>query len=116
MELLYLIGFFVAIWVIGWIFKVVGEFLEIRKYKIKLKKITPQLEAMNIEALIARFSEIKSTYSELVEHLQNKYKIYKEKEQVKTITQYVNEEAKYRRGKRKPAKRTHRKKYWQYTR
>jgi len=118
MELLYVIGIFVGFYAvlatIGWLIKEVGKFLETRRYKAKLKKITPQIDSINIEELSSKLLTIKQSYLSLIELLQRKYKIREKKEHVKTIHQYVQEEADYRRSKRKPAKRTYRRKRRRY--
>lgn len=116
MEFLYLIGFFALLIIIGWIFKKVGEFLETRKYKIKLEKLTPQVEAIDTKELSLRLSEVKESYSSLKELLGHNFKVSTEDEQVKSIYQYVQEEADYRRSKRKPPKRSIRRKYRRYGR
>lgn len=115
MEFLYVIGlyiaFFTALAVIVWFVGVIGKFLETRKYKKKLRKLTPQLAAINMEELFSKLSDVKESYSTLMELLQERYKLSGEDEQVKTIEQYVQEEANYRRSKRRKPLKSHRRKY-----
>lgn len=118
MELLYFIGvilgFYFAVAILGWLLKEVEIFLETRRYKSKLKNITPQINSINIEELHSKLSTIKHSYLPLSELLQRKHKIREKKEHVKSIYQYVEEEAEYRKSQRKPAKKTYRRKHRRY--
>ncbi|MHC4394509.1 MAG: hypothetical protein ACYS1A_02525 [Planctomycetota bacterium] len=116
MGLFYIIGFYILLIIIGWLVKKIGKFLETRRYMIKLEKLTPQLEAIDAKELASKVSAIRKPYSLLMKLLESNYKVNKEEEQVKSINQYVQEEANYRRSKRKPPKRIHGKKYGRYRR
>jgi hypothetical protein len=114
MEFLYLIGFFGLLIIISWIIKKVGEFLEERKYKIKLDKLTPKIGGIDKNELVSKLSDLKETYSSLKDLLDRNYNIRNEDGQAKSIYEYVKEEANYRRKKRKPRKRTSGRKYRRY--
>jgi hypothetical protein len=118
MELLYLIGiivgFYFAVAIAGWLIKEVEKFRETRRYKAKLKNITPQIDSINIEELFSKLSTIKQSYLSLQRLLERKYKVSEKNENVKAVYQYAQEEADYRRSKRKPAKKTYRRKRRRY--
>jgi len=116
MEFLFVIGFYALLIIIPLIIKEICRFLETRKYKIKLEKLTPQVEAIDTKELSLRLSAVKESYSSLKELLGHNFKDSTEEEQVKSIYQYVQEEADYRRSKRKPPKRSSRRKYRRYGR
>ncbi|MBW1932743.1 MAG: hypothetical protein JRI56_06960 [Deltaproteobacteria bacterium] len=111
MGLFYVIGFYILLIIIGLLLKKIGQFLETRRYRIKLEKLTPQLEAIDTKELAAKVLAIRESYFSLMKLLESNYKISKEEEQVKTISQYVQEEANYRRSKRKPPKRPYGRKH-----
>lgn len=94
-----------------WFVGVIGKFLERRKYIKKLRKLTSQLAAIDMEELFSKLSEVKESYFALIELLQERYKLTDEDEQVKTIEQYVQEEANYRRSKRRKPLKSYRRKY-----
>ena len=116
MVILYIIGFYILLIIIGWIIKKIGKFLETRRYRAKLEKLTPQLEAIDTKELATNVLAIRESYSSLMKLLESNYKVSNEEEQVKSIYQYVQEEANYRRSKRKPPKRSHGRKYRRYRR
>ncbi len=120
MELLYFILFIVGVYVsfciIAWLIRTIFKFLETIKYRSKLKKITPQLEAISIEELSSQLLSIKESYLSLADLLRQRHRIGGENEQVKDINEYIKEEADYRRSIRKSPKRTHRRKYRRYRR
>ena len=49
MGILYVVGFYVLLVFLGLIFKKIGELLETRRYRIKLRKLAPQLDFINID-------------------------------------------------------------------
>jgi len=114
MGLLYVIGFYILLIIIGWLVKKIGKFLETRRYRIKLEKLTPQLETIDTKELTSKVLAIRESYSSLMKLLESNYKVSKEEEQVKSIYQYVQEEANYRGSKRKPPKRPYGRKYRRY--
>lgn len=116
MGLLYVIGFYILLIIIGWLVKKIGKFLETRRHRIKLEKLTPQLEAIDTKELASKVSATRESYSSLMKLLESNYKVSKEEEQVKSIYEYVQEEANYRKSKRKPPKKSHRRKYRKYRR
>jgi len=116
MEGLYIVGAFLLFCLIAWIVEEVGKFLETRRYKKKLKRLRPVLDAIDTAELCLRLSEIRQAYSSITQLLQQKYEFSKESENVKTIDQYVQEETNYRRSKRKATKRTYRRKRVGYRR
>lgn len=93
----YIIGFFVISGLILWIVAKIQDLLETRRYEIKLNNLAPQLRLINISKLHSNLSKAKESYSKLC---QNRYLIDNESEQEKTISQYVQEDASYRRNKR----------------
>jgi hypothetical protein len=114
--ILYIVGFYGSIYIIAWLIRTISKFLEIRKYKAKLKKITPQLKTISTEELSSELLSIKESYLPLVDLLRQRYRIGGEDEQVKDIYKYAEEEADYRRSMRKPPERTRRRKYKRYRR
>lgn len=110
MEILYIMGVFFLICLVLWIVDEVRSFLEIRRYKKKLKRLAPQLQAIDISTLLSRLTETKETYHFLVGLLQEKHMFSSESEPAKTVYDYVREEAKYRRSNRKPTKTIRRRK------
>jgi hypothetical protein len=113
---LIVIGFYSSFLIIPWFIRVISKFIETRKYKAKLEKITPQIEAINTEELSSELISAKESYLSLGGLLQERYGICGEDEQIKDISTYTEEEANYRRGMRKPPERTHRRKYRRYRR
>lgn len=104
MEILYFIGAVYLVYALVWTVRQVLKFLETRRYKKKLRKLAPQLNALDIPCLLSRLKEMKKTYDSLAAVLQDNHKLAIEAEGEKTIDDYVREEAAYRRTKRKPPK------------
>jgi hypothetical protein len=92
-----IIGFWCSLLMISWIVRTISKFLEIIKYKAKLKKITPQVKAINTEELSSELISAKESYSSLVNLLQKRYGVLGEDEQVNDISKYIEETRKYRR-------------------
>ena len=108
-DILYIIVFLVFLLIVKWI---VGKILETRRYKIMLNKLVPQINKINIEELSTHLSDINKSYYPFRDKLQQNYKISHESEQIKTIEQYVQEEANYRRLKRRESKEASQRKKW----
>ncbi len=106
MELLYLIGFFVIIGFIGWLFEVIPQFIDHLRYVQKLKKLEPQLQNIDLDYLSKTTNELKDDYQPLLALLMAKHKFSVAPDNVKTLHDYVREEAEYRRSKRKRPART----------
>jgi hypothetical protein len=115
-SVLIIIGFYSSFLIIPWFIREITKFIETRKYKAKLKKITPQIEAINTEELSSELISAKESYLSLGGLLQGRYGICGEDEQKKDISTYTEEEANYRRKIRKPSEETHRRRYRQYRR
>ena len=116
MEVLYLIGFCVGVIVIVWLIRAFRNFLETRKYKDKLRKLTPQINAVDVNELSTDLSKVHTSYYLLKKMLRETHMICDDEEQMKSIYQFVQEEAQYRRSKRKPRKKSYRRKYRSYRR
>lgn len=116
MILFYIIAIFVLIGIISWIVEKTKKYLETRRYKEKLGELAPQLDAINIEDLRKKLSRLVTAYSLVMDDLGEKYKVGRSKERVRAIEEYIEEEANYRKLRRKPAKRTYRRKNWRYRR
>jgi hypothetical protein len=95
--------------------KAIANFLKTRKYKAKLKKLTPQIYAIDIDELSSKLTVIKQSYLLLDKLLQEDY-VIRDKEEQKSIDQYVQEEAHYRKSIRRPTKKSRRRKYTGYRR
>lgn len=116
MEVLYLIGFCVGVIVIVWLIRAFRNFLETRKYKDKLRKLAPQINAVDVNELSTDLSKVHTSYYLLKKMLRETHMICDDEEQMKSIYQFVQEEAQYRRSKRKPRKKSYRRKYRSYRR
>jgi hypothetical protein len=118
MELLYLVGILVGFYfgfaILVWFLREAVKFLETQKYKAKLKKLSPQIDSINIHELSSRISAIKQSYVSSNKLIERKYGIREKTEQARTIEQYIQEEATYRRSKRKKPKKTHHRRYRRY--
>ena len=121
MEDFYVIGFIVGVYLffgsIAWLINKVGEYRETRRYMAKLKKMAPQLDMIDVEELTTKVIAIKESYSCTLKQLQNQYSISDEDEDDKNIYKYIQNEANYRRSKRKPptkAYRRYRRRYSRY--
>ncbi len=116
MILFYIIAIFVLIGIISWIIEKTKKYLETRRYKEKLGELAPQLNTIDIEDWRKELSRLVTAYSSAMDDLGEKYKVGRPKERVRAIEKYVEEEANYRRRRRKPAKRTYRRKNGRYRR
>lgn len=116
MVLFYIIVVVVLIGIVSWIVEKTKKYLETRRYKEKLGELAPQLNAIDIEDWRKKLSRLVTAYSSVMDDLGEKYKVGRPKERVRAIEEYVEEEANYRRRRRKPAKRTYRRKNWRYRR
>ena len=118
MVLLYivgiLVGFYFGFAILVWFLREVVKFLETQKYKAKLKKLSPQIDSINIHEFSSRLSAIKQSYVASNKLIERKYGIREKIEQVKTIEQYIQEEATYRRSRRKKPKKTYHRRYRRY--
>ncbi len=115
MVLFYVIAIFVLIGIVSWAIAKIRRYVETRRYKEKLMDLAPQLNAINIENWRKELSRIAAAHSLVMDDLGEKYKVGIPRQQAKTVAEYVREESNYRRSRRKPAKRAHRKK-WRYGR
>jgi len=119
MELLYFIGFWIGLYavlsVIRLVFRLLCEFIETRRYMRRLEDLRPQIDAIDYEGMAKAVSEFKENHVSLREILDDKYCI-RSGEHVKGIGQYVQEEAAYRRSVRKPARRSTRSRHRRYRR
>ncbi len=113
---LLVIGFYSSFFIIPWLIRIISKFLETKKYRAKLAKITPQLKVISIEELSSGLLSTKESYLSLVGLLRQRYGIGGEDEQVKDIRKYTEEEADYRRSIRRPSDRAHRRKHRRYRR
>jgi gas vesicle protein len=118
MELLYIIGILVGLYValatLVWFAREVGKFLDTLRYNAKLKKLSPQIDTINVHELSSRLSATKQSYILSTKLIEQGYKIREKVEQAKTIKQYVQDEAAYRRSKRRKPSRTNRRRYRRY--
>ena len=118
MELLYivgtLVGFYFGFAILVWFLREVVKFLETQKYKAKLKKLSPQINSIDIHELSSRLSVIKQSNISSTKLIKRKYRIREKTEQAKTIEQYIQEEATYRRSRRKKPKKAHHRRYRGY--
>ena len=116
MILFYVIAIFVLIGIISWVVEKTKKYLETRHYKEKLRELAPQLNAINLEDFRKELLRLVAAHSSIMDDLRDKYKIGRPEERVGAIQEYIEEEANYRRRRRKPAKRTYRRKNWRYRR
>lgn len=99
-------GYFMVVGYVGFDFDPTGRPMdddeksahsEINAY---FEKLNLQLNIQNMEKLSSELSEIRLSYYPLRELLQQKYKLNTESGQIKTVTDYVKDEALNRRNKR----------------
>lgn len=116
MEILYLIGFYVIVVLIGLLVKGIKLFIEERRYQRKLLELAPQVETIDIEELSLQLNNKEKEHLGLIKLLQSNYKFIGNCEEAKTIERYVQEEANYRRSKRKPRTKNYRRRHRTYGR
>lgn len=104
---LFIFGFYFSIYLIGKIAKTISQLIETRRYKIKLKEVAPQLKRIDLDNLATEASMVMSEHASLSKILKLKYRIDCD-EEVKSIGQYIDEEATYRRKHRKRPTQTQR--------
>lgn len=105
--ILVIVGFYFSIYLIGKIAKTISQVIETRRYKVKLKEVAPQLERIDLDNLTTEVSMVMSEHVSLSKIIKVKYRIDCD-EEVKSISQYIDEEATYRRKHRKRPTQTQR--------
>jgi hypothetical protein len=127
LVILLILGSTIASLVIQWIVQKIRSFLETKQYIKKLNEIGPGIDTVDVIDLNQRKARLSDDCSQLLERIRKKYRLFPEGEQAKPIKYYVELEATYRRGIRKPVetnrqrirkpvKRKRRTKYWAYRR
>lgn len=121
MGCLFVIVPFALLFLIAWLADVLPKFVETRRYRAKLKRLKPQLEAIDRSDLRSRFSVLQDNCASSVEQLRRKYNLGEHDTEI-PIHLYVERDASYQKtrskasGKKKRRVKTYKKRPWRYRR
>lgn len=116
MDIQYIFVALLIISLVYWAYIQIIILIDTINYQLKLNRLRPNAEVINIDKYSSALEHSKNTYNDLLKMIQCQFHICSVSRQESSLAEYVTQEAIYRRGNRKESSKPRYRKHWKRSR